>query len=92
MLVILLEDDRWEVVKEALIGLGKLSTPVASRVTGFLTHEIADVRIAAAQALGGIGGNSAVEALSAALSDPDTGVQKAAKRAIEEIKLADREG
>jgi HEAT repeat protein len=42
--------------------------------------------------LGGIGGNSAVEALSAALSDPDTGVQKAAKRAIEEIKLAEREG
>ena len=45
-----------------------------------------DVRMAAATALGESGDQATVGPLEALLKDPDTGVQKAAKLALEKLK------
>jgi HEAT repeat protein len=73
------------VVKEALAGLGKLRAPAAASLIPFLSHEVADVRIAAATALGESGEKAAVRKLEALVTDPDTGVRKAARRALERL-------
>jgi len=80
-----LKDDRWQVVKEAIESLGKAQAPVAPCLLPFLRHEIADVRITAALAIADIGDNSPMLELTELLSDPDTGVQKAAARAISRL-------
>jgi HEAT repeat protein len=77
-----LKDDRWEVVKEAIESLGKVQAPVGSYLIPFLFHEIADVRITAASAIADIGDTTSLLELRELLYDPDTGVQKAAARAI----------
>ena len=81
-----LEDDRWEVAREAILALGKLRTPVSAQLTPFFTHELADMRIAAATAAGEIGEAIFVPCLNALLRDPDTGVQKAAARALGQVE------
>ena len=85
VLVKALSDKRWEVVKEAIVSLGKLRTPVFRPLTPFFAHEQADIRIAAAVAAGEIGETEFKPYLKALLRDPDTGVQKAAMRALHQI-------
>jgi len=82
-----LKDERWQVLKEAIESLRKIQAPVAPRLLPFLRHGIADVRIAAAAAIGEIEDNSSLLALTKLLSDPDTGVQKAAAGAIERLEV-----
>jgi len=79
-------DKRWQVVKEAITSLGKLKAPVSGRLLAFLSHEIADVRIAAASALGEIGNFATIPELKNLLTDPDTGVQKAASHSINKVQ------
>ncbi|MBV8101993.1 MAG: HEAT repeat domain-containing protein, partial [Verrucomicrobia bacterium] len=81
-----LDDERWEVAREAIVALGKLRTPVSEQLTPFFTHELADMRIAAATAAGEIGEAIFVPRLKALLGDPDTGVQKTATRALRQIE------
>jgi HEAT repeat protein len=81
-----LNDDRWEVAREAMLALGGLRTPVSEQLTRFFTHGLADVRIAAATAAGEIGEAIFVPHLKALLGDPDTGVQKTATRALGQIE------
>jgi HEAT repeat protein len=81
-----LKDVRWQVLKEAIESLRKVQAPVAPHLLPFLRHGIADVRIAAAVAIGEIGDNSSLSELTELLSDPDTGVQKAAAGAIERLE------
>src|ERR1700751_1895648 len=35
-----LNDDRWEVAREAILALGKRRTPVSEQLTPFFTHEL----------------------------------------------------
>jgi HEAT repeat protein len=62
-----------------------VSAPVAASLIPFLSHAVADVRIAAATALGESGDKAAALQLEALIRDPDTGVQKAAHRALERL-------
>jgi HEAT repeat protein len=86
ILIAALDDDRWEVVKEAIVSLGKSRTPVFRPLAQFFTHELADIRIAAAAAAGEIAEPEFKPYLEALLQDPDTGVQKAARRALSQIE------
>jgi HEAT repeat protein len=92
VLVKSLADDRWEVAKEAITGLGKLRTPVSQQLIPFFTHELADMRIAAAAATGEIGDPVFIPQLKALLADPDTGVQKTAARALRQIETGTKSG
>jgi HEAT repeat protein len=85
VLVKALNDQRWEVVKEAIVSLGKLRTPVFRPLTPFFAHEQADIRMAAAVTAGEIAETEFKPYLETLLRDPDTGVQKAAKRALHQI-------
>jgi HEAT repeat protein len=80
-----LDDTHWQVAKEALVSLGKLRAQATSRVVPLLSHEIADVHIAAATALGESGDKAVASLLGILLKDPDTGVQKAAHLALKRI-------
>jgi HEAT repeat protein len=81
-----LEDERWEVTREAILALGKLRAPVSQRLAPFFTHGLADMRIAAAAAAGEIGEAVLIPYLKVLLGDPDTGVQKTATRALAQIE------
>jgi HEAT repeat protein len=81
-----LDDTHWQVAKEALVSLGKLRAPATSRVVSLLSHGMTDVRMAAATALGESGDQATVGQLETLLKDPDTGVQKAARLALEKLK------
>jgi HEAT repeat protein len=52
----------------------------------FLTSQNADIRISTTTALGEIGDITVLPQLRPLLADIDTGVQKAAKRAIEKLE------
>jgi len=75
------------VLKEAIESLRKTRAPVAPQLSPFLRHGIADVRIAAAAAIGEIGDGSLLPEVTELLGDPDTGAQKAAARAIEQLEI-----
>jgi HEAT repeat protein len=81
-----LDDTHWQVAKEALVSLGKLRAPATSGVVSLLSHGMTDVRMAAATALGESGDQATVGQLETLLKDPDTGVQKAARLALEKLK------
>jgi len=80
-----LEDEVWQVVKVAIAGLGKPIFPVAQRLIPFLFDPSSDIRISTATSLGEIGDNSVLPQIRQLLTDPDTGVQKAADRAIKRL-------
>jgi HEAT repeat protein len=80
-----LHDTHWQVAKEALVSLGKLRAQATSRIVPLLSHGIADVRIAAATALGESGDKTTAGRLDILLKDPDTGVQKAARLALKRL-------
>ena len=70
-------------------GLGRLQNPVAVPRLIDLLHDAQSpfvARIAAAQALGRLGGGQALEALRQALSDPRPSVAKAASQALRQIE------
>lgn len=80
-----LNDPVWQVVREALIGLSRLRAPVGEYLDLLLTHELADIRIAALQAVGAAGELERISLIQFLLSDEDSRVQKAARRAIQSI-------
>ena len=84
-LVQALSDEHWEVTKEAIVSLGRLRTPISGELRRFFTHELADVRLAAAVAAGQIGSSELESDLRTLTADPDTGVRKAASRALRQL-------
>jgi HEAT repeat protein len=80
-----LNDSSWQVVRESVVSLGKLRPPGLGEVARLLLHELADLRIAVAVALGESRNPAWIERLEPLLNDPDTGVQKSARRAIERL-------
>jgi HEAT repeat protein len=84
-LVQALSDEHWEVMKEAIVSLGSLRTPISGELRRFFRHELADVRLAAAVAAGQIGSADLESDLRALAADPDTGVRKAAFRALQRV-------
>jgi HEAT repeat protein len=84
-LVQALSDEHWEVVKEAIVSLGRLRTPISGELRRFFAHELADVRLAAAVATGQIGSSELESDLRTLSADPDTGVRKAAFRALQQL-------
>ncbi len=89
-LVPLLQDAAWNIRLAAVAGLGKSGRPetVAHLAPLLLEDRDADVREAAAGALGELGAPSAIEPLVEALKDQTSGVRKAAKLALEKIDPA----
>ena len=81
-----LDDPHWEVVEAGLISLCKLRAPVAGQAARFFGHALADVRIAAAVAAGEAGDHTFESQLAGLERDPDTGVQKAAARALARLR------
>lgn len=86
-----LDDPAWQVVKEALHSLGRINARADRRVLKLLNHELADVRIAAATAIGQSNEPEVIPWLGAATNDPDTGVQKAAVFAIARLSAIKNE-
>jgi HEAT repeat protein len=80
-------DSHWQVTKEAILGLRSSTIEVSDNIVPFLKHESTDIRIAAAAALGAVGDSSHIVALQPLLHDPDTGVQKAAQRSIQHLRI-----
>jgi HEAT repeat protein len=70
---------------EAALSLSRLQAGDDERVAALLLHELADLRIAAAVALGESQNPAWTAQLKPLLNDPDTGVQKSAGRAIERL-------
>jgi HEAT repeat protein len=78
-----LHDEHWQVIKEVVTALGRTGAPaVASELLSLLTSPTADLRKAAAVALGDLGvqGADALLALEALERDPDADVRKTAAR------------
>jgi HEAT repeat protein len=76
-----LGDAAWPVAREAAFRACRPATVVAA----LLLHELADLRIAAAVALGESQNPAWTARLEPLLNDPDTGVQKSAGRAIQRL-------
>jgi eukaryotic-like serine/threonine-protein kinase len=83
-------DSHWQVVKEAIYGLAASGTELPSPLWPFLEHDSSDIRIAAAVAVGRLGGTAEIIRLEPLLNDLDTGVQKAARRSIEQLRNSPR--
>ncbi len=82
-----LGDPAWQVVREAALSLSRLQAGGDERLAGLLLHELADLRIAAAVALGESRNPAWIARLEPFLNDPDAGVQKSARRAIERLAV-----
>jgi HEAT repeat protein len=80
-----LGDPAWQVVREAVLGLSRLQASDDQRVARLLTHDLADLRLAAAAALGESQNPSWISGLEPLLKDPDAGVQKSARHAIKRL-------
>lgn len=86
----LLEDEEWSVRLAATIGIGQMQTMAGADPLShiLLTDEHEYVRTGAANALGKIGGNTAVAALKKAVtSDPSARVHLEAVRALVELRV-----
>ena len=77
-----LGDHAWQVAREAALSLTSLRAADDERVARLLLHELADLRAAAAGALGESQNPAWIARLEPLRNDPDTGVQKSARRAI----------
>jgi HEAT repeat protein len=80
-----LSDPAWQVVREAALSLARLKADPGVALARLLTHDLADIRIAAAVALGASQNPSRIDQLEALLNDKDAGVQKTARLAIEQL-------
>jgi len=79
-------------LQEIAWALGEINDPASfSQLSGFLTHPSFLVRKEAVQALGKLGGKPAMEALSAACSDPVESVREAAGEILRTMKITDTE-
>jgi HEAT repeat protein len=85
LLVRALEDEYWQVTKEAIQSLGQIKANIPHPIRPYGSHAVADVRIATAVALGEMRATECIADLKSLSEDPDTGVQKAARRALEQI-------
>ena len=72
--------------------LTKIGKPAVPELTAALKEGPVNVRIKAADILGGIGSDAseAVPALMEAAKDPDKGVSRAANEALKKVKVADK--
>ena len=86
-----LGDSAWQVAREAALSLSRLQGGGDERLAGLLLHELADLRMAAAVALGESRNPAWIARLRPLLNDPDTGVQKSARRAIERLAPVKRQ-
>jgi HEAT repeat protein len=86
-----LGDSAWQVAREAALSLSRLQAGDDERVAGLLSHELADLRLAAAVALGESQNPGWIARLEPLLNDPDRGVQKSARRAIERLASPTRQ-
>jgi len=77
-----LGDPAWQVEREAVLGLSRLQASDDERVARLLSHDLADLRAAAAAALGECKNPAWIAWLEPLLNDQDAGVQKATRRAI----------
>jgi HEAT repeat protein len=80
-----LGDPAWQVEREAVLSLSRLQASDDERVARLLFHELADLRAAAASALGESLNPAWIARLELLLNDPDAGVEKSARRAIERL-------
>jgi len=80
-----LEDPAWQVVREAALSLARLQADAGEAITALLGHALADLRIAGAVALGESQNPSWIGRLEPLLNDPDGGVRKSARFAIERL-------
>ena len=80
-----LEDPAWQVVREAALSLARLQVDAGEGVAKLLTHELSDLRIAGAVALGASQNPSWIDRLEPLLNDQDGGVRKSARLAIEQL-------
>jgi HEAT repeat protein len=81
----ILGDPAWQVAREAALSLSRLQAGDDERVAALLLHELADLRIAAAVALGESQNPAWIARLEPLLNDPDTGMHKSARCAIERL-------
>jgi len=81
-----LRDENTDVVREALTSLGKGHGPVDEDLEKFLSHPLADLRLAAAKAIGEIGETGSRVRLATLLQDSDPGVARAALKAISRLE------
>ena len=77
--------DREQVVREAALGLSRLQVDGGEAVAALLTHDLADLRIAGAVALGESQNPRWVDRLESLRNDQDGGVRKSARLAIERL-------
>jgi HEAT repeat protein len=86
-----LGDPYWQVQKEAIASLARLNARAATdELIAFLSHEVADLRRAAALALGELRSPRALRPLADLSGDADVEVRKAAERAIHAIGRTSR--
>jgi HEAT repeat protein len=85
-----LDDPYWQVVKEALVALGKIRAAAPAPLLKLLGHSYSEIRKVAAVTLGAMGVLEAVDGLTALAEDDDIEVRKAASRALDEIALSGR--
>jgi HEAT repeat protein len=84
-LISLLGDEAWEVVREALLSLAAGGLPFIEATVRLVEFPISDVRIALARSAGGSGDVRWIEEIQRLRDDPDTGVTKAARAAIDQL-------
>jgi HEAT repeat protein len=84
-LIATLEDPAWQVVREAALSLSRLQADGGEAVATLLTHDLADLRIAGAVALGESQNPIWIERLASLRNDQDGGVRKSARLAIERL-------
>ncbi len=85
LLIGLLQDAVWQVVREALLSLEKISSGGFEAAVYLSRHRVPEIRIAAAEALGNAAKSESFEHLTRLSEDPEIGVRSAAKRALRGI-------
>ena len=86
-LEVALGDSAWQVVREAALSLSRAGSVGNERVAALLSHELPDVRMAAATCLGESHDSGWINRLKLLLNDRDTEVRKSVSRAIDRLKV-----